>query len=76
MCVAITTTYPSPGRSEAGLSAGSMPMTGMCSSCRSGPAAALVAVLQAITTALQSMAISLSTAKCVSRSTSSGRLSP
>ena len=58
----MTTMQPSPGNSAAGLSAGSMPMTGMCNSCLSGPAAALVAVLQAMTTALQSMAMSLSTA--------------
>ena len=61
----------------AGLSAGSMPMTGMSEkAARSVPMAALVAVLQAMTAALMPRAYSRAMTLCVSSRTSAAGRTP
>ena len=61
----------------AGLSAGSMPMTGMSGkAARSGPMAALVAVLQAMTAALMPRSYSRPMTSCVRRRTSATGRTP
>ena len=69
--MAITRIFPSPRISWAGFSAGSMPITGISISARSVAAAALVAVLQAITSALILSSVSRPTTCLTQASTSS-----
>ena len=75
--VAITRMRPPGCAAAAGLTAGSMPIRGRNGYfCRSGPMAAPVAVLQAITTAFAPRAISRPTCTSLSARTSASLREP